>query len=132
MMSEKVPAVIAYLFWLPGLLIAVLLGRKSRFCRHHIRRSLELLFFLLCLFCAWFVVLYLLILIPYAGFPIAISLFGIVVTGTIFCMVLCIRGIIKALKGERVVFPLVSSFPARIGPLRKLLDKIDPIELKQA
>jgi uncharacterized membrane protein len=126
-MSEKIPAVIAYLFGLPGLLVAALLGRKSRFCLHHVRRSLELLLFLLCIFCAWFVIMYLLILIPYAGFPIAVSLFGIVVTGAIFCLVLGIRGIMKALKGERVVFPLVSGLANRVGPLRKLLDMLDPI-----
>jgi uncharacterized membrane protein len=126
-MSEKIPAVIAYLFGLPGILAAAVLGRKSRFCLHHVRRSLELLLFFLCLFCVWFVIMYLLILIPYAGFPIAVSLFGIVVTGAIFCLILAIRGIMKALKGERVVFPLVSSLANRAGPLRKLLDTLDPI-----
>jgi uncharacterized membrane protein len=125
-MSERIPAVIAYLFGLPGLLAAAALGRKSRFCLHHIRRSLELQIFLLALFCAWFVVLYLLILIPYAGFPLAVSLFGIVTAGAVFCLALSVRGLINALKGERVFFPLVSGIPERIGALGKLLDKIDP------
>jgi uncharacterized membrane protein len=127
MMSERIPALIAYLFGIPGLLIAAVLGRKNRFCRHHVRRSLELHLFFLALFCAWFVILYLLILIPYAGFPLAVSLFGIVAAGAVFCLALCVRGLIKAAKGERVVFPLVSGIPEKIGALGKLLDKIDPV-----
>jgi uncharacterized membrane protein len=125
-MSEKILAVIAYLFGLPGAIIAAVLGRKSRFCLHHARRSLELFLFLACIFCVWFVVLYLLILIPYAGFPIAISFFGIVVAGVVFCVVLSILGLVKVLKGDRVLFPLVSSLPERIGPFRKLLERLDP------
>jgi uncharacterized membrane protein len=125
-MSERILAVIAYLFGLPGALIAAMLGRKSGFCLHHVRRSLELFFFLACVFCVWFVILYLLILIPYAGFAVAIGLFGIVVAGAVFCFVLSIRGLIKAAKGDRVIFPLVSTFSGRIGPLRNLLDRFDP------
>jgi uncharacterized membrane protein len=126
MMAEKILALIAYLFGLPGAIIAAILGRKSRFCLHHVRRSLELFFFLACIFCAWFIVLYILTPIPYAGFPIAISLFGIVIAGGIFCCVLSIRGLINALKGNRVIFPLVSAFSERIGPLKKLLERLDP------
>jgi uncharacterized membrane protein len=125
-MSERILALIAYLFGLPGAIIAGILGRKSRFCLHHVRRSLELFLFLAFLFCVWFALLYLLILIPYAGFPLAIGIFGIVVAGAVFCFVLSIRGLIKALKGERVLFPLFSSLPERVGPLRKLLERLDP------
>jgi uncharacterized membrane protein len=126
MMAERILAVIAYLFGLPGIIAAAILGRKSRFCLHHVRRSLELVLFLAFLFGVWFVVLYLLILIPYAGFSLAISLFGIVVAGVVFCFVLGIMGLVKALKGDKVLFPLVSASLERMGILRKFLERIDP------
>ncbi|MDR1949290.1 MAG: hypothetical protein LBQ38_07860 [Spirochaetaceae bacterium] len=120
-MPEKLLAVIAYLFSLPGVLIAAIAGKKNRFCLHHARRSLELFLFLACIFCVWYIAMYLLILIPYAGFPIAISLFGIVVAGAVFCFVLGIMGIVKALKGSQVVFPLITGLLESIRPFRKLL-----------
>jgi uncharacterized membrane protein len=125
-MSERILSVIAYLFSLPGALAAALLGRKNPFCLHHARRSLELFLFLILLTGVWFVILYLLILIPYAGFSLAVSLFGIVAAGGVFCFGLSIMGLVKAVKGDRVLFPLVTSMLERIGPLRKLLGKIDP------
>jgi uncharacterized membrane protein len=120
-MLEKAAAVIAYLFSLPGALAVAALGRKNRFCLHHARRSLELFLFLALLFCGWFALLYLLILIPYAGFPIAVSLFGIVAAAFLFSWVLCILGILKALRGGKVIFPLITGLMERAGPLWKIL-----------
>ncbi|MDR2304763.1 MAG: hypothetical protein LBE10_09275 [Treponema sp.] len=127
-MSERVLSVIAYFFGLPGALIVAFLGRAGdrKLSLHHARRSLELFLFLAFLTGVWFVILYLLIPIPYAGFSLAVSLFGIVAGGGVFCFGLCIMGLVKAVKGDRVLFPLVSSMLERIGPLRKLLGKIDP------
>ena len=120
-MFGRAAAAMAYLFSLPGALTVAVLGRKNRFCLHHARRSLELFLFLAFLFCGWFVLLYLLILIPYAGFPVAVGLFGIVVAATLFSWALCILGIIRALRGGEVMFPLITGLMARIGPLWKLL-----------
>jgi hypothetical protein len=45
--------------------------------------------------------------------------FGIVVAAALFSRVLCITGIIKALRGGEVMFPLITGLMARIGPLWK-------------
>ena len=114
---EKILCVLAYFFSLPGALIVRLAGKKSVFCLHHARRSLELFLFMAFLFVSWFIITYILMFIPYGGFPIAVALFGIIVAAEVFSLVLCIIGIIKALQGKNVVFPFVSSLMTRVEPV---------------
>jgi uncharacterized membrane protein len=120
-MGEKILCLAAYLFSLPGALIARFAGRKSKFCLHHARRSLELFLFGIFLFIAWYILAYILILIPYGGFPLAMALFGIVVAALVFSLVLCIMGIVSVLRGKQVVFPFVTSFAGRVEPFFKIL-----------
>jgi uncharacterized membrane protein len=116
-MSEKILCLIAYVFSLPGALVVRFLGRNSKFCLHHARRSLELFGFSVFLFIAWYIGGRVLMLIPYAGFPIAIALFAIVMAALLFSAVLCVMAIIKALRGKRTVFPLISAWMERIEPV---------------
>jgi len=118
---EKILCVVAYIFNLPGALFVRLAGKKSGLCLHHARRSLELFFFLVFLVVCWYIITYILMLIPYGGFPIAVAIFGIVIAATVFSLVLSIIGIVKAVRGENVVFPLVSSLMSRIEPVFKLI-----------
>jgi uncharacterized membrane protein len=120
-MSEKILCLIAYVFSLPGVLITRLAGKKSSLCLHHARRSLELFMFMAFLMISWYIVTYILLVIPYAGFPLAMALFGIVVAAWVFCLVLCIMGIVKALREQTLVFPFVSSFMNKFNPFFKLL-----------
>lgn len=118
---EKIMCVAAYIFGLPGALFVRLAGKKSGFCLHHARRSLELFLFMVFLIIAWYVITYILILFPYIGFPVAMAVFGIVVAAFIFCLILSIMGMVKALRRETVVFPLVSSVAGRIEPFFKFI-----------
>lgn len=111
----------AYLLSIPGIVIACLGGRRNKLCLHHARRSLELFCFIAFLLVLWYILTYVLMLIPYGGFPIAMALFGIVIAGLLFSLVLCIRGIAGALKGKPVVFPIVSSVVGRLEPLFKVI-----------
>jgi uncharacterized membrane protein len=127
-MSEKILCLAAYIFSLPGVILARFAGKKRSFCLHHARRSAELFLFMLFLFALWFAVTYILLLIPYLGFPVAMALFGIVVTAFIFCVVLCVMGIAKALRGETVVFPFVTSFMSKIDPFLRIVGLPDEQE----
>jgi uncharacterized membrane protein len=120
-MNEKVLAVIAYILSPVGAIIALLFGRGRALCRHHARRSLELFVFVTVLFVAWLVVAHLLTLIPYVGFPVGIMLFGLVLAALLFALVLALIGIVKAIKGEEVIFPMVSARMAALEPLWKRL-----------
>ena len=120
-MGEKILCLVAYFFSLPGALITRFAGKKSGFCLHHARRSLELFFFMAFLFVSWFIVTYVLMFIPYGGFPLAIALFGIVIAAAVFSTVLCIMGTIKALRGKTVIFPFVSSLMTRIEPVFRFI-----------
>lgn len=120
-LSERILSAAAYFFSLPGIIAAFFLGRKSPFCLHHVRRALELFLFMAGLFVSWLVVMYLLLFIPYAGFPIAIALFGIVAAGILFALVLGVLGIIKALRGETAAFPFISPLMGRVEPVFGLL-----------
>jgi uncharacterized membrane protein len=120
-MNEKVLAVIAYILSPVGAIIALLFGRGKAFCRHHARRSLELFGFVAVLFVAWLVTAHILTLIPYVGFPIGILLFGLVLAAFLFALVLAVIGIIKAIKGEEVIFPMVSARMIALEPLWKRL-----------
>ena len=82
---------------------------------------MELFLFMAFLLVVWFVLAYILFLIPYGGFPLAIAIFGIVVAAAVFCFALTILGIARALSGKKIIFPLVSSLMARIEPFFKLL-----------
>ncbi|GHU67031.1 hypothetical protein FACS189447_08800 [Spirochaetia bacterium] len=114
-MDAKILCLVSYLLSVPGIVIARIGGSKNKLCRHHARRSLELFFFLLLLFAGWFILMYILsLLIPFAGFPLSIAFFGIVIAGVIFSFALCIMGIVKALKEEEVIFPLVTSMMGHI------------------
>jgi uncharacterized membrane protein len=116
-MFSKILSVAAYLFSLPGILAAVLLGGKDRFCRGHARRSLELFLFMAVLFGLWFVLTCFLLFIPYAGFVLAALLFGIVAAGFVFSAVMAVTGAVKALRGKEAAFPFISAFMARLEPL---------------
>jgi len=118
---EKIFCLVAYIFSLPGVLLVCFVGKKSKYCLHHARRSLELFLFIFFLFIFWFVITFILMLIPYGGFPLAIALFGIVVAAAIFCLVLSIMGIFSVLRGEIIVFPFVTSFMNKIEPVFMLL-----------
>jgi uncharacterized membrane protein len=120
-MNERILCLIAYIFSLPGVILVRFAGKKSSFCLHHARRSAELFIFLLFLFVNWYVITYILSLIPYAGFLLAIALFGIIVAAWIFCLALCVMGIVKALQGKTVVFPFITSFVNKIDPVFKLI-----------
>jgi uncharacterized Tic20 family protein len=56
-------------------------------------------------------------LVPYVGFPTAMALFAIVTAAILFSAVLCIIGIVKALRGKQMIFPLISAWMAKIEPL---------------
>ena len=118
---EKILCLAAYIFSLPAVILVMIIGKKSALCLHHARRSLELFLFLCFLFISWYLGAHILFLIPYAGFPIAMAIFGIVVAAFVFCLVLCIMGIIKALQGKTIIFPFVTSIMVRIDPLFKFL-----------
>jgi len=120
-MSEKILCLIAYIFSLPGAILVRFAGKKNSFCLHHARRSAELFLFLLFLFVDWYIITYILLIIPYAGFPLAMSLFGIIVAAWLFSLVLCIMGIVKALQGKTVIFPFVTSFMNKIEPVFKFI-----------
>ena len=120
-MNEKFLCFVAYLLSFPGVFIARFAGKKSNLCLHHARRSLELFLFMAFLFVAWFIIAYVLMLVPYGGFPIAMALFGIVVAAAVFSLALSITGIVKAFQGKTVIFPFVSSFMKRVDPVFKLL-----------
>lgn len=116
-MFSKILSAGAYLFSLPGILAAVLLGRKDRFCLRHTRRSLELFLFMAALFGLWFVLTCLLLFIPYAGFVLAVILFGIVAAGFVFFAAMTVTGAVKAFQGKEAAFPFVSPFMERFEPL---------------
>ncbi|AEF80602.1 hypothetical protein [Leadbettera azotonutricia] len=120
-MREKILCLVAYLFSIPGIVIARIWGSKSKLCLHHARHSLELFFFIAFLFVAWYIVSYALMFIPYGGFPIAVALFGIVIAGILFSLALCVIGIVGAFTRKPVVFPFVSSFVGPLEPLFKLI-----------
>ena len=120
-MGEKILCLVAYFLSLPGAFIIRFAGRKSSFCLHHARRSLELFLFMAFLFISWSAISYILMLLPYGGFPLAIALFCIVVAAGVFSLVLCIMGIIKVLGGKTIVFPFVTSLMTRIEPLFKFI-----------
>ena len=118
---EKILCFIAYLFGILGALVVRFAGKKSRFCLHHVRRSLELNFFMVFLFVLWFIITYFLMYIPYGGFPIAMALFGVVITAGIFSLVLVIIGIANGVRGKAVVFPFVTSLMTKIEPVFRYL-----------
>ena len=120
-MGEKVLCLIAYVFSLPGAVLVRFAGKKSSHCLHHARRSLELSFFMIFLLIAWYIITYILLLIPYAGFPLAMALFGIVVAAEVFSFVLSIIGIVKALKGKTCSFPFITPIMFRFEPFFKTI-----------
>ena len=118
---EKILCLIAYVFGIPGVLFVRFKGKKSSLCLHHVRRSLELIFFMVFLFISWFIITYILMYIPYGGFPIAMALFGVVITAGIFSLVLAVMGIAKGFRGKAVVFPFVTSVMSKIEPVFRFL-----------
>ena len=115
-MGGKFLCFIAYIFGLPGALIARFAGKNNSLCLHHARRSLELFFFMLFLFISWMIIMFVIMLIPYA-FPIGIALFGVVVSAGIFCLVLSIKGMVNAFLGKTIQFPLITSLAKKIEPI---------------
>jgi len=118
---DKILCLIAYLLSLPGIIIARIAGAKNPLCLYHVRRALELFLFDLFLVILWYVITYLFMLIPYAGFPIAMSLFGVVIAGFAFTLILRIRGIIKAFRGRQYILPLVSGLMGKFEKGFRLL-----------
>ncbi|MCL2472804.1 MAG: hypothetical protein FWF26_03910 [Treponema sp.] len=118
---EKILCLVAYVFSLPGVIIVRIAGRKNRFCLQHARRSLELFLFMLFLMILWYIVTYILMLIPYGGFPVAMALFGLVTAAAVFVIILCLAGIINVLRGKTIVFPFITSFFYKIEGLFKFV-----------
>jgi len=120
-MNEKILCLIAYILSFPGAIFVRFTGKKNKFCLHHARRSAELFLFLLFLLVGWYIITYILMIIPYAGFPIAMALFGIIVAAWLYCMVMCVMGIVKALQGKIVIFPFITSFMNKFEPVFKFI-----------
>jgi uncharacterized membrane protein len=118
---EKVFCLVAYLFSLPGIILVRFAGKESRLCLHHARRSFELFLFMAGLFISWCILAYILMFIPYAGFPLGMALFGVIICAGIFCLILSVMGIVKAFKGEAVIFPFISFLAVKIDPFFKKL-----------
>jgi len=119
--TEKILCIIAYVFSLPGAIVVRIAGRKNRFCLHHARRSVELFLFMLFLVILWYIVTYVLMLIPYGGFPLAMALFGLVTAAAVFVIVLSIMGIISVLRGKTIVLPFITSLFYKIEKLFTLV-----------
>jgi len=117
---EKILCIIAYVFSLPGVIVVRIAGRKRHFCLHHARRSAELFLFMAFLIVLWYIVTYVLMLIPYGGFPLAMALFGLVTAAAVFVIVLSIMGIISVLRGKTIVLPFITSFFYKIEIVFKL------------
>lgn len=102
--SDRFSAFIAYLPVI-GWIYVLLLKRRDQLPMFHVRQSIGLFAFLAASFAAWFVVTWVLGLIPF-GFMIGVAFFTMVITALIFGIIAWVTGIIHALQGRMVILPL--------------------------
>jgi uncharacterized membrane protein len=111
--SSRLAAAAAYLFSVLGVAFVVLAKRKDPFAVLHAKRSLGIFVFCAFIGISWFILLMLLSMLPYVGFPLGVIFFAVVMAALGYCAVLWIYGIVRALRGREARFPLLSDWTDR-------------------
>lgn len=102
--GSRISAVIAYIpviGWLYGLLIA----RGNPFVHFHAKQSLGLSLFLVVVFVAWVVVIWIISWLPY-GFLLGTVFFALVIAAAIYAVFALIIGLANALRGRAALLPI--------------------------
>jgi uncharacterized membrane protein len=111
--SQRVLAFLAYLLFVPGWLIVLLFGRRSRFAMYHAKQSVALVFFVAAAFIGWLVFAWLTAWVP-SLFIAGMAAFSLVIAAVIFGIVAWLLGMRNALRGQMTPLPIVGGWAKRL------------------
>jgi uncharacterized membrane protein len=109
MARERIMAAIAYI-WVIGWLVVFLAARESKLARFHLKQSAGILLFLVVSVVGWYVLAWVMALVPWLGMMLSIVAFTLVIVAFISAAVIWIIGIVNALRGRLTPLPLIGGW----------------------
>ena len=110
--KSRVSAVIGYIPII-GWLYVFLLQRNDELAKYHAKQSIGMVVFVIAVFVAWAVAAYLIALIPMMA-VISMGLFSLVIAFWLYCALLLVGGIIRALRNEMEPLPIFGKWAERL------------------
>lgn len=105
--SSRYLGAVAYLLLVVGPAALLTLRRDDKLVRYHSRQSLGLAAFAVAIFVVWAVVGYVISLVPYFGFIVAVALFAVVIGIYIVLAVLWFVGMVTSLRLLQQPLPII-------------------------
>lgn len=130
---SRILAVLAYLLLLVGPVVLLAVRRDDDFVRYHSRQSLGLAIAAIGAFVAWAVAGWIISLVPFYGFLVAVVLFAAVIGVLLVLAALWITGMVNSLRARRAALPVIGRYidrlferPASRGESAASLGRQDP------
>jgi uncharacterized membrane protein len=111
--SQRILACLAYLLCVPGWLIALAFGRRSRFVVYHVKQSVALVLSLVAVLIGWGVLAWLTAW-GSALFIVGVAAFSLVIAAAIFGVIAWLLGMVNALRGQMAPLPIVGGWARRL------------------
>lgn len=105
--SSRYLAAVAYLLVVVGPTLLLALRRDDELVRYHARQALGLVALAVAVFVIWAVVGYVISLLPYFGFIVAVTLFAVVIGVYLVLAAVWITGIVTSLRLQLRPLPIV-------------------------
>lgn len=113
--SQRILAFLAYLLPALGWIIALLVGRRSRFVMYHLKQAIALLAFLVAVGAGWAAFTWLSGWAP-GLFTVGVASFSLVIAAALFGLVALIIGMSHALGARMRPLPIVGAWARRLSP----------------
>ncbi len=112
--SSKLSAFLAYLLLIIGWLYVFLFRRDDEFALYHAKQSVMLVIMAIAAPLVWLVAGWVISLIPFVGFIIAVAVFSLVIMVEIALMIAWIVGMVNAWRAKAKPVPFVGSWAERM------------------
>jgi len=112
--TSKLSAFLAYLLLVIGWLIIFMFRRNDKFAMYHTKQAMALVIVAIGVPLVWGVASWVLSLIPYIGFIVAVALFALVMAVAILLFIAWIVGMVYAWQGQSKPIPFVGTWAGRL------------------
>jgi uncharacterized membrane protein len=112
--SSQILAFLAYLLWIFGWLLVVLVARNDRFALYHARQSLGLSLAVILAPVVWVILGWLIAWIPSVGVVVSAAMFSLVIGLYLIAAVAWVSGLLNAARAQLRPLPFFGEWAMRL------------------